>query len=92
MNKLALAAVALVAFTSFAEARERYNHHRHGGYTHQHRYHHRHYNSSPWVYGGAALGLGLLGTGIYMNYQPYCWQEFIGYDYYQRPQYVRYCE
>lgn len=91
MNKLVLAVVALLAFTSFAEARDRY-HNRHGAHSNHQRQHHRHYHPSPWVYGGAALGLGLLGTGIYMNYQPRCWREFAGYDYYGRPEYRRYCE
>jgi len=92
MNKFVLTAVALIAFTSIAEARERYNHHRHGFNPHHHRhYHHRHYHS-PWVYGGAALGLGLLGAGVYMNYQPHCWREFVGYDFYGRPEYQRFCE
>ncbi len=91
MNRLAIIAVSLLAFTSIAEARDRHNH-RHGFNPHHHRhYHHRHYHS-PWVYGGAALGLGLLGTGIYMNYQPRCWRQFVGYDFYGRPEYRRYCE
>lgn len=94
MRNLILAATALVAFTSFAEARDRY-HHR---YYHQPQYQRHHYrpppvyrNYNPYIYGG--IGLGLLGAGIYYHHRPSrCWYELVEYDYAGNPLYVRQCE
>jgi hypothetical protein len=99
MKTVALAAVAMIALTSVAEAQHRRDH-RHGYHVPQHRHHvaprqHRH-NWVPYAVGG--LALGALGAGAYYyNTRPTtCWEEPVyEYDRYGRRHIVafeRYCQ
>ena len=100
MKAVALAAVAMIALTSVAEAQHRRDH-RHGyrAPAPQHRHHvaprqHRH-NWVPYAVGG--LALGALGTGAYYYNRPTaCWDEPVyDYDRYGRRHIVafeRYCQ
>jgi hypothetical protein len=81
MKVVALAAVAMIALTSVAEAQHRRDH-RHGyrAPAPQHRHHvaPRH-NWVPYAVGG--LALGALGAGAYYYNRPTtCWDEPV-YDY-----------
>lgn len=93
MRNLILAATALVAFTSFAEARDRYQH-RHYHQPQYHRHYHQppvHRNHNRYIYGG--IGLGLLGAGAYYYSRPTrCWFELVEVDYSGNPVYIRQCE
>jgi len=93
MKVVALAAVAMIALTSVAEAQHRRDH-RHGYRAPAPRHHvaprqHRH-NWVPYAVGG--LALGALGAGAYYYNRPaICWREPIyEYDRYGRSYIIAY--
>jgi hypothetical protein len=95
MKVVAVAAVAMIALTSVAEAQHRRDH-RHGYHAPQHRQHvaPRH-NWVPYAVGG--LALGALGAGAYYYNRPTaCWDEAVyEYDRYGRRHIVafeRFCQ
>lgn len=79
---IAIAILAATITTASAQHRGRFGHfgdHRHG--------------INPWVAG--AVGLGILGAGVYVGsryYDRVCWHEHVGYDAWGRPVYRRICE
>lgn len=96
MKVVALAAVAMIALTTTAEAQYRRDH-RHGYRAPAPHYHvaPRRNNWVPYAVGG--LALGALGAGAYYyNRQPVCWDEPVyNYDRYNRPRlmgYERICQ
>jgi hypothetical protein len=97
MKVVALAAVAMIALTSVAEAQHRRDHnHGYRAPAPQHRHHVPQRNNwVPYAVGG--LALGALGAGAYYYNRPTaCWDEPVyDYDRYGRRHIVafeRYCQ
>mgnify|MGYP006272476941 CR=1 FL=1 len=87
MKKIAITLAAIATLTATAAQAD----YRYRGHAPAPRYeHHRGPNWVAPVIGGLLLGGAIYGAHRY--YQPTCWTEMVGYDYYGREVYRRICQ